>query len=94
MQGLMIGVLVALVLALIVLVAVAVSRRSKVHTRRTRLVGPYDYHDGHYHPYHRPHRPHRPHHHLIGGCSSTRFGCCSNGITAKADRRGSNCPLY
>jgi hypothetical protein len=86
MQGLMIGVLVALLLALIILVAVAVSRRDGGHGIRTRVVGPYDYHDGHHHPHHR--------HHLIGGCSTTEFGCCSDGVTAKANRRGSNCPLY
>lgn len=86
MQGVVIGLSVAIVLALIVLIAIAASRGGRGHSTRNRLVGPYDYHDGHHH--------HRPHHHLIGGCAGTRFGCCSNGVTAKADRRGSNCPLY
>ena len=46
-------------------------------------------------PRHRPHRPphHRPsHHHIIGGCKGVRWGCCSNGVTPKANRRGTNCP--
>lgn len=30
-------------------------------------------------------------HHLIGGCSGTRYGCCPDGYTAKNDHRGSNC---
>ena len=30
-------------------------------------------------------------HHLIGGCSGTRYGCCPDGYIAKNDYRGSNC---
>ena len=30
-------------------------------------------------------------HHLIGGCSGTRYGCCPDGYTAKNNHRGSNC---
>ena len=30
---------------------------------------------------------------LIGGCAGTRYGCCpSDGVTAKVDNQGSNCP--
>lgn len=29
--------------------------------------------------------------HLVGGCVSTRYGCCPDGVTAKADAAGSNC---
>jgi hypothetical protein len=29
--------------------------------------------------------------HPIGGCSGTQYGCCPNGITAKANYLGSNC---
>jgi hypothetical protein len=28
-----------------------------------------------------------------GGCISTRYGCCSNGTTAKIDANGSNCMI-
>lgn len=35
-----------------------------------------------------------PRQHLIGGCAGTRYGCCSNGTTAKKDAVGSNCLLY
>lgn len=28
---------------------------------------------------------------IVGGCSSTRYGCCPDGITAKQDIAGSNC---
>ena len=31
---------------------------------------------------------------LIGGCVSTRWGCCSDDITAKEDQEGTNCPGY
>jgi hypothetical protein len=29
--------------------------------------------------------------HVIGGCAGTRYGCCPDGRTARADMRGSNC---
>ena len=29
--------------------------------------------------------------HLIGGCESTRYGCCLDGSTGRADVIGSNC---
>jgi hypothetical protein len=29
-----------------------------------------------------------------GGCSGTRFGCCSDGKKAKSDSEGTNCPDY
>jgi hypothetical protein len=28
----------------------------------------------------------------IGGCSGTQYGCCPDGVTAKKDADGSNCP--
>jgi hypothetical protein len=28
---------------------------------------------------------------MKGGCSGTRYGCCPNGTTAKADAYGTNC---
>ena len=31
---------------------------------------------------------------IVGGCEGTRFGCCPDGFTAKANARGSNCLLY
>lgn len=31
-------------------------------------------------------------HNIVGGCAGTRYGCCYDGITAKMDDRGSNCP--
>lgn len=49
----------------------------------------------------RPDRPERKsredhererNHEIIGGCAGTRYGCCYDGITAKMDERGSNCP--
>jgi hypothetical protein len=49
----------------------------------------------------RPERPERKsredhererNHDIIGGCAGTRYGCCYDGITAKVDHRGSNCP--
>ena len=37
--------------------------------------------------------PHpQPHPPLIGGCAGTQYGCCSDGVTSKADYQGSNCP--
>ena len=27
-----------------------------------------------------------------GGCAGTRYGCCPDGKTSKADPNGSNCP--
>jgi hypothetical protein len=29
----------------------------------------------------------------IGGCAGTRYGCCPDGVTAKKDADGSNCPV-
>ena len=29
--------------------------------------------------------------HPIGGCVSTRYGCCADGVTPKMDYYGSNC---
>lgn len=29
--------------------------------------------------------------HSVGGCVSTRYGCCADGKTSKADAAGSNC---
>ncbi len=29
--------------------------------------------------------------HIVGGCKGTRYGCCPNGITPRADVNGSNC---
>ena len=49
----------------------------------------------------RPERPERKsredhererNHDIVGGCAGTRYGCCYDGTTAKADDRGSNCP--
>lgn len=31
---------------------------------------------------------------IVGGCEGTRFGCCPDGFTSKANPRGSNCLLY
>jgi hypothetical protein len=31
-------------------------------------------------------------HDIVGGCAGTRYGCCYDGVTAKVDDRGSNCP--
>ena len=31
---------------------------------------------------------------VIGECSSTKFGCCPNGITSKLNMMGSNCNIY
>jgi len=28
---------------------------------------------------------------VIGGCAGTRYGCCPNGITARANPAGTNC---
>ena len=28
---------------------------------------------------------------LIGGCAGTRYGCCPDGRTPRADYRGTNC---
>lgn len=28
---------------------------------------------------------------IIGGCAGTMYGCCSNGVTAKANHAGTNC---
>lgn len=38
-------------------------------------------------PYPYPH----PQPHIIGGCAGTQYGCCPNGVTAKANYAGSNC---
>jgi len=32
------------------------------------------------------------HGNIIGGCAGTRYGCCYDGVTARADYKGSNCP--
>jgi len=37
------------------------------------------------------HKKHSPHSGLIGGCAGTRWGCCADGHTPKADESGSNC---
>lgn len=29
--------------------------------------------------------------HVYGGCAGTQYGCCPNGITAKANYLGTNC---
>lgn len=29
--------------------------------------------------------------HRIGGCAGTRYGCCPNGRTPRANPRGTNC---
>lgn len=28
---------------------------------------------------------------VVGGCAGTQYGCCPNGVTAKANYVGSNC---
>ena len=28
---------------------------------------------------------------VVGGCAGTQYGCCPNGVTAKANYAGSNC---
>ena len=28
---------------------------------------------------------------IVGGCAGTQYGCCPNGVTAKANYAGSNC---
>jgi len=33
-------------------------------------------------------------HKRIGGCAGTRFGCCHDGVTAKRNYHGSNCPPH
>ena len=45
-------------------------------------------------PERRPERRHREHHdhEHIGGCAGTRFGCCDDGVTAKRNLHGTNCP--
>jgi hypothetical protein len=30
----------------------------------------------------------------IGGCAGTRWGCCEDGVTARLDQEGSNCPAF
>ena len=40
----------------------------------------------------RPERRPRKHHEHIGGCAGTRFGCCDDGVTAKRNFYGTNCP--
>jgi hypothetical protein len=40
----------------------------------------------------RPER--RKRHEDIGGCAGTRFGCCDDGVTAKRNYHGSNCPPH
>lgn len=40
----------------------------------------------------RPER--RKRHEDIGGCAGTRFGCCDDGVTAKRNYYGSNCPPH
>ena len=48
----------------------------------------------------RPERKHRnehnrdwwKHHKHIGGCAGTRYGCCDDGVTAKRNFYGKNCP--
>ena len=49
----------------------------------------------------RPQRPERKshedhererNHNIVGGCAGTRYGCCYDGETARADYSGSNCP--
>jgi len=42
----------------------------------------------------RPERKRRPrkNHEHIGGCAGTRFGCCDDGVTAKRNFYGKNCP--
>lgn len=34
---------------------------------------------------------HDVHTHLMGGCIGTRYGCCSDRITARENRKGTNC---
>ena len=43
------------------------------------------------HPHPHPHPHPQPQPNLIGGCAGTRYSCCPDGITAKADQQGSNC---
>lgn len=40
----------------------------------------------------RPERRPRKNHEHIGGCAGTRFGCCDDGVTAKRNFYGKNCP--
>jgi hypothetical protein len=40
----------------------------------------------------RPERRPRKNHKHIGGCAGTRFGCCDDGVTAKRNFYGKNCP--
>lgn len=77
-------------------------RPSRPHHRRPEprpSPRPHPHHDRphphphpHPHPQPYPHHDHPHHEHKVGGCGSTRFGCCPNGRTARVDDRGSNCP--
>lgn len=44
-----------------------------------------------YKPIIKPYPQPQPQQHLIGGCSGTRYQCCSDGVTPKYNEKGSNC---
>ena len=72
---------ITVVVIIIVVIAVIAYIADRTHgTHITRNI----YHiikPGHHH-----NRPHR-----IGGCAGTRWGCCPDGKTTKANHRGTNC---
>ncbi len=69
---------VVIIIVVIAIIAYIADRTHGTHITRNiyHIIRP-----GHHH-----NRPHK-----IGGCAGTRWGCCPDGKTAKANHRGTNC---
>ena len=87
------------VMALVALTMVSNKKRDEHRRRPRRVVMEKEihllptFHTHEFDPHGFPHKHHNMGG-LVGGCSGTQYGCCSDGVTAKVDQRGSNCLLY
>lgn len=98
-QYVLLGLIILFVMALVWLAMYSNKNRHTHRRRPSNIVLEENVHllpTFHTHEFNNHGFPHKHHNTggLVGGCSGTRYGCCSNGVTSKIDHKGSNCLLY